>query len=179
MSEIPKCRILLDVDGVLNAVTRFPDSDQWTDWCTKKCMGYNITYSPTVGQRLLALAQRPGVELIWLTTWEHNANRWIGPLFGWPTFPVLDRHDIHEGTSGLLVADQTWWKYVEARALYEADEVPFVWVDDDLVWNWDGAVDWVKSLNDAALAISPGTSYGLTPTLVDEVEKFVVEKTTD
>lgn len=173
-----RCRILLDVDGVLNAVTRAP-GDHWDDWRVEKCMGFPITHSPAVGARLLALAERPEVELIWLTTWEHNANDWIGPLFGWPSFRVLDRHDLIESPTGLIVSTQGWWKLDEAQALWEDDPVPFVWIDDDLGIGDDGATDWIHSLDGAAIGVRPDSERGLTPNLLDVIEEFVLSKITD
>jgi hypothetical protein len=175
----PKCRILLDVDGVLNAVCRKPDLHQWGDWDEAACMGYHIRYSPTVGKRLLALTELPGVELLWLTTWEYDANKWIGPLFGWPRFDVLERHDLTENSLGLTVAQGPWWKLVEAQKLWDEDGIPFVWIDDDLGFMDDGATDWVRSLDGQALAIRPDTRKGLTPRLLDEIESFVAERLLD
>lgn len=173
--SLPNVRILLDVDGVLNAVCKRPDPDQWAAWKQAECMGYTIRYAPEVGRRLGALAATEGVELRWLTTWEHDANVWIGPLFGWPNALVMDRHDLaQQGWGGLIVATSTWWKYDEAKALYEADGVPFVWVDDDLGDNHDdGAAEWVRSLGDQALGIRPATDKGLTDSDLTAVEAFV------
>lgn len=171
----PKVRILLDVDGVLNAVHRQP-GDHWSDWQRAECMGFTIRYSPSVAARIGALTLIEGVELRWLTTWEHHANKWICPLFGWPDFPVIDRHDIEQHQSGLVVATSGWWKFDEARALYESDGVPFVWIDDDLGHSDDGAGDWITSLDGRALGISPHSEKGLTERLLVEIEEFVAAR---
>lgn len=174
-----RVRILLDVDGVLNAVTKYPDFDIWPDWDRAKCMGYTIRYSREMGARLGALAATPGVELVWLTTWEHEANVWIGPLFDWPQHRVIDRRDLRQ-ERGITVATAGWWKYDEARELFENDGIPFVWIDDDLGDSHDeGAADWVRSLNGQALGIRPHGERGITPRLMGEIEAFVNEHLAD
>jgi hypothetical protein len=179
MSEPTKCRILLDVDGVLNAVCTEPNTQHWDDWDSAVCNGFTITYSATVGERLLRLAELPGVELLWLTTWEHEANTWIGPLFGWPPFDVIERHDLSQTGWGRSVSSGPWWKFVEAKKLWDADPVPFVWIDDDLRFDADGATEWIGSLDGKALGVCPYVREGLTPDLVDHIESFVTERLLD
>lgn len=169
LAEFPKApvkvRILLDVDGVLNAVTRDPDPSQWGDWQTEVVRGFTITFSRSVGAALTRLAETPGVEIQWLTTWAEMANDHISPLVGIPICTVAGAPPWRE---------VEWWKLVVARDLYEADSTPFVWIDDDLgSQSDDGASRWVQSLNGRALGIRPDTRKGLTPRLLSEVEQFV------
>lgn len=173
-----RCRIFLDVDGVLNAVTKKPDPSQWPEWRDAECMGFTIRYAPEVGRRLGALAALPGVELRWLTTWEHDANEWIAPLFDWPKALVMERHDIEAHRSGLLVATSGWWKFDEVKALHEEDPVPFVWIDDDLGFADCGATDWLRTLDKGTwCGIRTVGHKGLTDRLLTEVERFVATAT--
>lgn len=174
IAPTPKVRIFLDVDGVLNAVTATPPTKHWQDWRSAECNGFTIRYSPTMGQRLLALAETEGVELVWLTTWEDDANVWIGPLFGWPEFTVAGRQDVDAQASGLLVAHGAWWKYPHIKEWWERDGVPFVWVDDDLDTQYDdGASAWVRSLHPQALGVRPVSWHGITEPQLAAIERFV------
>lgn len=168
-----KVRILLDVDGVLNAVPFGNKLDPcWSDWKTVVCMGFPITFSETVGKRLQALIDTPEVEFLWLTTWCDDANKWIRPLFGWPTFEVAGRLSPNE-------RENEWWKLTHARRLWEQDKIPFVWIDDDLGFRDDGASGWINSLEGQALGIRPNVRVGLTPKLLDNIEEFVTKKLAD
>lgn len=180
MDEV-KVRVLLDVDGVLNAVCHEDDlTDEWDDWKTAECMGFRIRHSPKMGAVIGVWSRLPGVEVCWLTTWEHKANEWITPLFNdWPQFRVIERHDIERAdgsaTGQLWASRGPWWKLVEAQALWAEDQVPFVWIDDDLgsAFGDDGATEWVESLGDKALIINPYTHEALTQDLVNRASHFI------
>jgi hypothetical protein len=114
--------ILLDVDGVLN-----PWDRQGPNWLSVKaiCDGvaYPVLLNPEHGPMLRQLAHETGAELVWATTWEHDANREIGPLVGLPELPVIP---VNSGAGTPRVHPKTppVAAYVNRR--------PFVWFDDDL-----------------------------------------------
>jgi hypothetical protein len=72
------------------------------------------------------------VELVWATTWEHEANRLIGPELGLPQLPVVEWPEgAKTGVDGLF------WK-TRHLAHYAAGR-PFAWVDDQITptdWRW-------------------------------------------
>ncbi len=91
-----------------------------------------VRVDPALGPRLAAL----NCELVWATTWRHEANDCVAPLLGLPPLPVVDfpepsdedcRHGLH-------------WK---TRALCEwAAGRAFAWIDDEIT----GADrDWVAA----------------------------------
>jgi phage terminase large subunit-like protein len=163
-----KVRILLDVDGVLNAVPG--RTKDWDDWKAGYANQFFINWSETVARTVRRWADTPGVEVMWLTTWTHEANRHICPLLDLPQFKV----------AGEMPPLQQfgWWKFEIARELWESDPVPFVWIDDDLGDLYDdGAADWVRSLSPNAMGIRPDHRKGLTQRLLDEVDRFIEEKT--
>ncbi|MGD6744202.1 HAD domain-containing protein [Streptomyces sp. BH106] len=106
---------------------------------------------PTVGTRLLAL----GCELVWATTWGHEANEVVAPLIGLPPpLPVLEwpAHTPADGPHGLH------WKTRPIVAW--AGSRPFIWVDDEI-----GPMDrqWVEAQHPApALLHRVDPSQGLT-----------------
>lgn len=79
-----------------------------------------VRLDPGIGPRLLGLPMVP----VWATTWEHDANTWIGPRLGLPELPVVEWPAARAGGSGGL-----HWK---TRALSAwAGERAFAWVDDE------------------------------------------------
>lgn len=118
--------LLLDVDGPLNPHEATPAErpaayqrhalvpDGWTAerplW---------VWLNPEHGPLLLRFAAEHDVELVWATTWEHDANTMIAPLIGLPQLPVIEWP---------YEADDRWkfgpvLAYAGTRAL--------AWLDDD------------------------------------------------
>jgi hypothetical protein len=83
-----------------------------------------VRLNPTHGPTLLALAERVGLELVWATTWEHEANEAIGPRIGLPVLPVVE--------FGLRIHARLWkW----AAVAEFAGARPLAWLDDDFtIW---------------------------------------------
>ncbi|MEV2222641.1 HAD domain-containing protein [Nocardia vinacea] len=79
--------------------------------------------NPAHGPALIALAGR--FDLVWATTWEHEANQYIGPVIGLPRLPVVEWQ-----TDKKFGPDGTFFKTAELVA-YAAGR-PFAWVDDDI-----------------------------------------------
>lgn len=160
--------VLLDVDGVLNAY-RYDDrnGEGFGDFQTAECGGYRITYSQKMGDRLAAL----DADIVWLTTWKqgNKCNELIGPLFGWGELPVLGgtervRYSTHD--------DYQWWKLDLAFSYISENPRPFVWVDDDLLYEF-GAEDTMKSLCQPCLLIAPSPHTGITVAEMERIEEFV------
>jgi hypothetical protein len=111
--------VLLDVDGPLNPFAAKADAKpagfrehgfRLSGWRKPLRMWLNPDHGPAL------LAAAGPAELVWATTWEHQANTMIGPAIGLPPLPVIE----FRGAA---------WKY-EAVARF-AGERPLVWLDDD------------------------------------------------
>lgn len=91
---------------------------------------------------------------MWATTWEHEANEWIGPRIGLPELPVVEwPRPLRGDPSGLHWKTRTLADYAGRR--------PFAWIDDET-----GAGDrsWLASRHAAptlVLGVAPET--GLLP----------------
>jgi hypothetical protein len=169
-------RLLLDVDGVLNAVTRTPPPDAWPEWQRGNARGFVITWSPEVPAFITEL-HKTGVEVLWLTTWEDLANQYISPLLGLPEFPLAG-HRVND-YSDLA----PWWKLPIAQALWEADHEPFIWIDDDIWYEImslrSETETWLKSLPPGShLTVSPQTNEGITPAHMVQIKSFIAEHET-
>ena len=127
--------LLIDVDGPLNPFaakpTRRPDGYDthrlrpagWED------RPLRVWLNPKHGAMLLGLTDV--VDLVWATTWGHDANLMIGPLIGLPELPVIEvgRPSWMDGPHIFKLEPVA--KYVGSRA--------FAWFDDafekaDLEW---------------------------------------------
>lgn len=88
MAERPL--VLLDVDGVLNALALQPGPAWEHHTCQNWNGSYRVRLNPSHGPMLLKLAEETGAELVWATTWCDDANKQIGPKVGLPELPVID-----------------------------------------------------------------------------------------
>lgn len=118
-----KALLLLDVDGVLNP---FGASRNWLDKSNFRRRNTTVANGFTFpvwinrdhGKLLLDLCVDNNLELTWCTTWEDEANDFIGPRLGLPQLPVIK-----------FVWEPYTWKY-DAVLEYAADR-PLAWLDDD------------------------------------------------
>lgn len=165
--------VLLDVDGVLNAV-RFgrPPQDGWPRHAKYKHIfgryegapmtgeahgAFPIRYSPDLVEALNELAARPEVAMHWLTTWLDEARFGLAPRIGLNgvDWPVLGKDERRLGSPG-------WWKLAAARAhASEHPGVRIVWIDDDL--DDAEAQEWVGLMSSRVFAVRPESDVGLTP----------------
>jgi hypothetical protein len=87
--------VLLDVDGVLNALPPPGRPVPWGDWRTgyaQSSVGtFRISWSPTVVAAVRSWRELADVQ--WLTTWGHEANGSLRELLGLPELPVAGSHD--------------------------------------------------------------------------------------
>src|SRR5919112_4069774 len=119
MSSIRPPLLLLDVDGVLNAM-------RWElppGWRQGTFNGYVLSWDPTVIARLRALHDSGRVEIQWLTTWAENADRLLAEPMGLPR--GLKTHAptgaAPTGFLGPLGGRSGWWKLAAARAVADAE----------------------------------------------------------
>jgi hypothetical protein len=163
---------LLDVDGVLNAVTSEPDLAVWADYrsgyATARGRRWPITWSPTVVEAVRTAHRSGAAEVLWLTTWEEDANGDLADLLGLPRLPLAGRADrtTDEPARG-------WWKLQVARRVHEQDPSrPLLWTDDDLAFDTEAGT-WISS---RGLGISPRTSAGLDAADLDTIASFIADR---
>ena len=119
--------ILFDIDGVL-----IPDMtsaqrarlwyrEGWRQrWADTPQGRYRVFVNPAHGRLIRRLAADTGAQLAWASTWEDNANIWVGPLLGLPPLPFIP------GIRELVEADQS---KLPAVLAWTAGR-PFAWFDD-------------------------------------------------
>lgn len=178
--------VLLDVDGVLNALDAGP---AWHDWQVGDAVAdgrtYRIRWSPSVVSRVLRWTEVAQVQ--WLTTWGHDANRSLRHLLTMPELPVAGTHgggaerQARDG-SAAAHADLApaapdpllgrWWKFDVVQRLVGADpQRLLVWIDDDLL----GAADMAAWTSEHArsLLVVPDPMSGLILDDLDAVDVYL------
>jgi hypothetical protein len=163
--------LLLDVDGVLNAVRR----DLPTGWRRESYDGYVLSWDPTVVARLRDLHEAGRVELQWLTTWTAKADELLAEPMGLPR--GLRTHgregELPTGFTGERRAVPGWWKLGAAREVAQDEpDRRIVWIDDDLAEPAEDTSSWLAA-NDHVLVVAPHVEMGLTHAELDRVEDWL------
>ncbi len=163
--------LLLDVDGVLNAA-RY---DLPPGWQRETFNGFVLSWDPTVTHRLRELHESGRVEIQWLTTWAHDADRLLAVPMGLPSgLKVHARPEVDPtGFAGQLRGQSGWWKLSLAQdaAIAEPDR-RIIWIDDDLAEQAADTGDWLAA-NPHVLVVAPDLFVGLTHEQLDEIEAWV------
>jgi hypothetical protein len=166
---------LLDIDGVINAVSREPVPGIWPDdqW-VQVVVSAQI---PELGAMVLPiLAARPVLdfvaetvrsrtaEVIWHSTWREAAVADLAPVLGLPEIPVSDAPEWDDRPAGV------WWKLPAARRVVASGR-RLVWSDDDIAEFAPEVADLRH--RDDTLLISPRRSAGLTATDLKRIATFL------
>ncbi|WP_040339805.1 HAD domain-containing protein [Candidatus Blastococcus massiliensis] len=164
--------LLLDVDGVLNAVR--PDLPE--GWQRGRFNGYVLSWDPSVIARLREWHETGRVELQWLTTWTSMADRLLAEPMGLPRgLRTHDRDELPTGYRGDRRGISGWWKLAAARAVAEAEpDRRIVWIDDDLAEQAADTSEWLAT-NGQVLVVAPAFSTGLTHDELDRVEAWLAQ----
>ena len=188
----PQPLVLLDVDGVLNAIG---GTGAWPDWrrgfATAEGRQFPITWSPSVVAAVRSWQELADVQ--WLTTWGHDANASLRHLLSLPELPVAGTYDTagddgaqtgpggtdaaagaHAAVTPAAPDELTgrWWKFDVVRRLVRADPGRrLVWIDDDLAGQ-DSIRAWM-SREATCLLVAPPPRSGLTAAHLRAVAEFL------
>ena len=121
--------IFLDVDGPLIPFAPRPGNPHVTDDGGNPLLN---RLDPADGRALRAL---PG-DLVWATTWTHDANEVVGPRLGLPELPVVEWPD----DDASVTPYGLHWKTITLSRW--ADGRSFVWLDDEIT---DADRAWVAA----------------------------------
>lgn len=105
-------------------------------------------------------------ELVWATTWEHAANRYISPLLGLPELPVVKHSALLPRFSEVKSGQPALWKI---RSILDfAGSRPFAFVDDRAY----GLDSWLEAVAPELTTLVLVPERGLTRAHVDELVSF-------
>jgi hypothetical protein len=157
---IPKPFLLIDVDGVLNPLAVRPPGDVPPGFVAYDLDGFRVFLAREHGSWLTGLAV--DFDLVWATSWEHDADRLIAERVGLPRgLPVIT-----------FESSQTGWMKKLPDVIRFVGDRPVAWIDDDL---GPDEYDWAGSRAVSTLLIQPDHRVGLTLAHIDQLRSFALE----
>lgn len=193
--------LLLDLDGVINALTNpitvpgLPDTIRTvprtlSNWWPEEMWRYGswtiehtkfpLLWSSWVVSQLKSWHDDGDVEIRWHTTWQESALPVAEQLFKLPVFPVQPAPEAHEHEGVLAAAllregKPGWWKYPAVqRVLDEGRTV--IWVDDDITYRVLRRFREKMAKDGRFLAVSPDGAIGLTPRHLRLINIFIADQ---
>lgn len=164
----------LDVDGVLSNYAAKPATRAKRN--TIEANGFTLWLGPDDGELLKRLV--PTFELVWATTWEHDANTYVAPALGLPELPVIEVGRTPVSRSDLLPVPKfssTFCSWKASAVLDYAGQRPLVWLDDE--FNREDEA-WARKRNARGwptLLLRARPSEGLRPFHVNKALKWAGE----
>lgn len=167
-------RLYLDFDGVLNAkepqhelISNFDIASNNNKLFAKI---NNMTFSPTVIERLDHFRENYAVELVWLSSWNDRKDVLKLPAFleGLHGGRVLEANLNHEAK------DRHEWTQWKADAIIydqKIDPKRFIWVDDN-AHRFHGDAVAMETTAVSNLFVTPESLWGLTTENLDAMEDF-------
>lgn len=176
--------LLLDIDGVINAVSKALPAHVWPTLAWDRAeYAFNgeqlpLLWSKPVVEYLTELDLRERVEIRWHTTWQATASE-FGALVGLPEFPIAQAGEYMANPSlfakqQLLAGKPNWWKYPAAERVLTEEERPLIWVDDDITWKVPRVYRDAMAKLGTVLIVSPDKVTGLIPRHLRRIEEFLL-----
>lgn len=167
---------LLDIDGVINAVTRkTPKTWPENDWIKIKIASFPFNVSKSVLNFIHEVYESNLVDIKWHTTWQHDANDKVGLALDLPKFEVFHAPEYLEHEPWAHIYKKcTWWKLPSVNKLLETG-CSIIWTDDDICLNTYDS-DYINpkdKLYTNSLLIKPQTNLGLTPKHVTQIREYL------
>jgi Swiss Army Knife RNA repair-like protein len=166
--------ILLDVDGVLNAIARKGDPAVWPEWKSGYARAgdgvWPILWSPAVAAFFREVHASGAAEIRWHTTWQHAAVE-IERLLDLPALAVAEAPEYHDRRFGAMAIREgkpPWWKHPAAERVVLEEKRQLIWLDDDLRWELQR---YDTTSLSGALLICPKQHIGLTPAHLKMIEE--------
>ncbi|TDC59556.1 hypothetical protein E1258_17650 [Micromonospora sp. KC207] len=175
---------LLDIDGVINAISRKPDPNVWprdawaTGTATAAGHAWPILAARPVLELIRAVHDAGRAEIRWHTTWQHDAAN-LAHLLGLPDFPVqhcpgFTAHQQDVAGAVPTALNGVWWKLPAAERVVGEEGRALLWTDDDARWPElrDSAAAALGRLV-PALVLAPQTHLGLTRKHLHRIDTFL------
>lgn len=176
-TAIPRVTWLLDVDGVINAVSNRIPRDVWdeSDWIEIPAVEatggpYRILAALPVLQFISEVARSGRVDIVWHTSWQREVDT-LADRLGLPTgLPVLDCPEYTEWDRSKA---RGWWKVPAVKRWAQANPgTPLLWTDDEIDYRLRPAdVDMLADR--PLLLLCPPDRCGLTPRGLKAIHRFI------
>lgn len=166
---------LLDVDGVINAVTAKPPPAWPADqWVVTSGHADGATWPIRAARPVLdfiALAHEQGrAEVRWHTTWQHDALA-LAEALGLPEFGVQDAPEYAARTDALRRG--RWWKLPAAQRVMQDEGRSLLWTDDDAAWDLGREQEAYLASLGSLLVVAPSQQTGLCKRHLRLIDEFL------
>ena len=195
---------LLDIDGVVNAVTDTPDHrvwprDQWVR-ATATCAGGEapLLAARPVLEFIRRVHRQRRAEIRWHSTWQHEARAVAAaldlpdlPVQRYPELPgpaeqtVAEQTDARQADARQIDAGQTspeqidaggrWWKLSAALSVVGHERRPLLWTDDEVDMRLPRSGGSDLFGDAAVLIVCPRSERGLTVRHLHRISAFLDE----
>jgi len=173
---------LLDIDGVVNAITKKPDRNVWPlpTWIRTQAHGSGVDWPVWTARPVLDFIRRVhdtgAAEVRWHTTWQHEATNYATAV-DLPDFPVLPcpEYADHQKAGGARPIGAVWWKLAAAERVVRDEGRSLLWTDDDADHELRRADRVEDRLREIApvLIVCPRENLGLTRKHLRQIAKFL------
>lgn len=126
----PRPLLLIDVDGVLNALPRHakPQLYDVHRVTVSNGLAFTVRFRKDLPELLFALTKH--FVPVWCTMWDHEANLYLAPLLGLPDLPVVLCHD---NARDLAWSDKTRTLHHKVDPILNSvGNRAFAWIDDEI-----------------------------------------------
>lgn len=173
---------LLDIDGVVNAISVDPHPAVWPAGCWVRaeatCTGVEwplLAAGPVLN--FVRRVHRTGLaEIRWHTTWQHEAAG-VSRALDLPEFPVqrAPEFGVVQAVGGAEPVGPAWWKLPAAERVVAEEGRALLWTDDDAEVQLDGWTGEAHALRRtrSVLIVAPRTQVGLTPRDLLTIDAFL------
>lgn len=176
--------LLLDVDGVVNALSKKIPQGIWPNgsWITGTAQDTEKREFPMLIARQVVefineLHSSGVAEVRWHTTWQWAARN-VAELAGFGTFEVTEAPEFDNYRTfqkqAILAGRPTWWKLPAAERVVQVEKRDLIWVDDDLPYEYmrKAQFDPLLGGEQQVLMIDPFPMTGLVAYEMEKIRKF-------
>lgn len=161
--------VLLDFDGVFNALGILMGMSPWEDGCNHQATmpsgTHGFSYSPTVASFFTQNSHR--AEFLWMSTWVEETPAY-GEAMGMPEFGWIGFEGLSEEPSA------PWWKFVRIMELNSAQPARrILWIDDEIPTDpQDPILLWLNN-SEYVSYLRPNDLHGLQQQDLDTISSFL------
>lgn len=163
---MPSAYLLLDVDGVLNKLSREPGAG----FCAYEADGFTVNLCDWHAPALMKLAAEHDAEIVWATMWEQRANECISHLVGLPNdLRFIDMSCLSWLGFGKSFKVPAINKWLVDNNVTE----PVVWFDDDV---YEDAFDWASERTERGMFTYVSKcdhAFGLSNRALQRADRFL------
>jgi hypothetical protein len=197
--------MLLDIDGVINAVTPGLEDKHpaWEkkDFDNATAGNFQVIWSKKVIDQLCAWKQSERIDIRWLTSWGLRANKIFAPVVGLPRLKNgFDAEPLKKVKGSRPSKTLSFIAFYEAHLVNDNQKKnKLIWIDDEVIYHLEDVVKTlfegdksvdspdteVKKLeerieffktNPNLLLIQPEPKVGLVPTHFEMINDFIEDR---